>query len=104
MFLRERVAKELFTPTGKIVVIFIYIVGTMAAFYGCSQVEVDFKMSFFIKEGSNCFNFLTKNEAYFASGFSPVIYIDDPTTDFTSEESQYKLLEFQERLERCYGC
>jgi len=87
MFLREKVAKELFTPTGKIVVIFIYIVGTIAAIYGCSQVEVDFKITYFIKEGANSYNFITKNEEYFASGFSPVIYIDNPEIDFTSVES-----------------
>lgn len=67
-------------------------------------MEVDFKISFFIKEGANVYNFLTKNELYFASGFSPTFYVYNPDFDFTSKENQLTLLEFEARLERCDNC
>lgn len=48
----------MFTFRGKGVILFVWIFGTLLAIYGCSQVEVDFKVEFFIKPGSFAYNAL----------------------------------------------
>jgi len=91
-FLRDKLAREMFTRQGKAVIISVYTIATLLCIYGVTQVEVDFKVTFFIKPGANVYNFLTNNEAYFASGFSPVFYVNNTDVDFTSEENQFRLL------------
>ena len=104
LYLRDKVAKELFTPQGKTAVVFIWTLLTFLAAYGCSQVEVAFKMDFFIKPTSNVYNFLKYNEEYFKTGFAPFFYINCPECEFDSIETQFELIEFQERLGRCDSC
>ena len=41
-FLRDKIALELFSMQGKVIVIFVWTVGTFLAIYGCMQVEVAF--------------------------------------------------------------
>ena len=41
---------------------------------------------------------------YYDIGVFPHFYIEDFETDFTSEEEQYKLLEWGDKLSRCYLC
>ena len=57
-FLKEKVSRELFTNQGKVSVLLIWSVGTLIALYGCTQVEVDFKIDFFIKEGAYVYDAL----------------------------------------------
>ena len=104
-YLKSKVAKELFSRQGKATVIFTWTVGTLIAMYGCTQVEVDFKMEFFIKESANVYNALAYNKKYFADGFSPTIFVNAYNdTDFTSRESQLRIIELGNALGRCYGC
>ena len=86
-YLKEKVSKELFSRQGKTSVLFIWTVGTFIAAYGCTQVEVDFKIDFFIKPGAYVYNALTYNREYFASGFAPNFYVTNPELDFTSRDS-----------------
>ena len=103
-YLKEKVSRELFTRQGKASVLLIWSVGTLIALYGCTQVEVDFKIDFFIKPTAYVYNAIKYNEKYFESGFAPTFYVTNPELDFTSRETQLKLLEFNELLGRCYGC
>ena len=62
--------------------------GTMIAIYGCTQVEIDFKLEFFIKDTGYVYDSLAYNRKYFADGFSPTIFVNGyEGTDFTSRES-----------------
>ena len=104
-YLKSKVAKELFSRQGKMTVVFAWTVGTLIAIYGCTQVEVDFKMEFFIKESANVYNALAYNKKYFADGFSPTIFVNAYNdTDFTTRESQLRIIELGNALGRCYGC
>ena len=103
-YLKKKVSKELFSRQGKTSVLFIWTVGTLIAIYGCTQVEVDFKMEFFIKPGSYVYEALKYNKQYFEAGFAPNFYVTNPELDFTTKESQLKLIEFNELLGRCYAC
>ena len=91
-FLRDKLAREMFTRQGKAVIMSVYTIATLLCIYGITQVEVDFKVTYFIKPGAYVYNFLTKNEEYFASGFSPVFYVNNTDVDFTTRENQFRLL------------
>ena len=49
-------------------------------------------MDFFIKPGALVYNFLQLNNKYFKTGMAPSFYVDSPETDFTSVETQLKLI------------
>lgn len=74
-YLKTKVAKELFSRQGKATVLFVWTVGTLIAIYGCTQVEIDFKIDFFIKPTGNVYNALAYNRKYFADGFSPTFFV-----------------------------
>jgi hypothetical protein len=39
---------------------------------------------------------------YFQTGFDTEIIVENPDVDFSSEETQYTLLEFYDKLQRSY--
>ena len=61
-------------------------------------------MELFIPTGSIAEQYLDLDKEYFATGAKPTIYIENGTYDQTSEEAQYTLLEFFDKLERSYLC
>ena len=82
----------------------VYILALITATYGCLQVEIDFSVDYFIGEDSYIYNYYQLNEEYFQSGFPTTLFVDDPSIDYTSIETQLKILEFNDKLLRCYGC
>jgi len=61
-FLKERVAREVFTTQGRIAVLFIWIIGILIAANGCARVEIDFKLRFFLKPYSAVYKFFEIND------------------------------------------
>ena len=102
--MKEKLSRELFTNQGKAAIIFIWTIGTIIAVYGCTQVEIDFKIDYFIPPEAYSHKYLELNDLYFSAGFSPTFYVVNPEIDFISRETQLKLIEFNERLERCEEC
>ena len=103
-FLHNRLAPELLSFEGRIVVLTIYFVMLIAAVYGCTKVEIDFSVEYFIGEDSYIYDYYQLNDKYFQSGFPTTIFVDDPSIDYTSIETQLQFLEFEDKLLRCYGC
>ena len=67
-YLKTKVAKELLSKPGKVSVILIYVMTTIVALYGCSQVVVNFKLEFFVKPTGIVYNALKLNAIYFHRG------------------------------------
>ena len=64
----------------------VYAVMIVTAIYGAMKVQVDFKVDYFIAEGSLIYNYFQLNNEYFQSGFQATIYVDSPDVDYASEE------------------
>ena len=76
----------------------------LAAAYGCSQVRIDFSVEYFIGTNAYVYDFFQLNDKYFRSGFATAIFVDNPDLDSASRATQLELIEFEDRLQRCYGC
>jgi len=61
-------------------------------------------MELFIPEDSNTDKFYQMDMKYFKTGFEVETIIHNPDVDYSTEESQYKLLGLYDSLQRCYLC
>ena len=99
-FLATQYAPELTTFQGRISVLAIWFCACAVAFYGCLNIEVNFKFEYFIPPESTPDLFFTLDRVYFESGDAGTVYIenDDPIIDYSLPENQYALLNFQDKL------
>ena len=74
------------------------------ASYGLTQVETDFNKEFFIPRESLTEDYNNLLKKYYDIGGFPIITFDNEELDYASEEVQYNLLDFYDKLERCYLC
>ena len=47
---------------------------------------------------------LDKQKHWFGFGFGVTHYIDNPNIDYSSEETQLTIIDFNEKIEKCYQC
>ena len=101
----ERCLGRFFAPyvlstPGRIVFGVIYLVWLCVAIYGCTQLEVAFDFDYFISESSDVFTYNEANDKYFDSGMPQTrTYVDNANIDFTTEENQLKIKEFNRAWE-----
>ena len=86
-FLHNKLAPELLSFEGRVVVLTIYLVMLIGALYGCLQVKIDFSVDYFITSDSYIYEYYQLNDKYFQQGFSTTIFVDDPTIDYASAET-----------------
>lgn len=82
----------------------IYIILVAGAIFGATQVEIDFKVTYFIGETSKVYEYFNLNEKYFNTGTSTVTYIDNSSLDYSSTEVQKQIIAFDDNLEACTDC
>lgn len=106
--MRNKLAPELLSPVGKASVVFIFVLWTIIATYGCLNVDIEFSNSFYFTDDS--FPLYRYNEAmdkhFPKDGEIVTFYTDliDDDYDFLSEKSQIKMIEFDDVMTRCTGC
>lgn len=61
-------------------------------------------MTYFIGETAAVYEYYQLNDKYFSSGIATTTYIDNKDLDFSSEDTQKKLLTFYSNLEACTEC
>lgn len=111
-FLAEKFAPALLSRSGKSSVLFIYCVLILISIYGVSQIKIAFGVEFFINEDSKIYEYFQAEKEYFRTGFKPVTLWDSPAeariqiekNTFGDEETQLRLIEFNDRLARCRDC
>ena len=64
-FLKTVLAPELLSANGKIAILFMYAILVITAVYGAMKVTVDFRVDYFINEGSLIYNYFQLNNEYF---------------------------------------
>ena len=66
----------------------LYAVLIGGAIYGCTQVNIDFKVSYFIGETADVYDYFQLNDKYFSSGTLTTTYVENNDYDLSLTESQ----------------
>lgn len=82
----------------------VYVIMIVGSVYGCLQVEIDFKVSYFIGESSDVYEYFQLNNKYFNSGTITTTYVQNAQIDYSSTETQRAMLSFNKNYEECTGC
>ena len=103
-FLYETFSKATTSNIGKIVILSVWLTYIGICIWGAASIEIDFKNTYFISGGAPINEYLDRSDKYYKSGDSINVITDNADADFTSEESQKALMEFNEKLKACDGC
>lgn len=110
IFLRNKLAPELLSPVGKASVVFIFFIWTIIAVFGFLSVEIEFSNTFYSTNDSMpLYRYNKAMEKHFPDDGEIVTFFtelidENANYDFLSEESQLKMLEFDDVMTRCSGC
>lgn len=96
--LEKFLAPCILSNVGRIVCLVVYAALIGVAVYGCTKVEIDFKVTYFIGETSPVYGYFELNDKYFGSGSDTTIYVESQDLDLASEETQKKMLLFNAKL------
>ena len=103
-FIFKYFAPCVLSTIGRIAIIIVYLVMIAASAYGATQVEIDFKVDYFIGETASVYGWFQANDKYFAQGSETKTYVDNSSIDYTSESFQDTMYAFNKALEECPGC
>ena len=82
----------------------VWTVYIAVSIWGASKVEIDFKNTYFISAEASINDYLDKTDAYFKSGETINVIVDNQDLDFTTVDNQKALEEFNDKLSNCDGC
>ena len=85
-FIEKNLGPCLMTKGGRIGLLILYLVLVALSVYGCTQVKIDFKVTYFIGEESTIYDYFQLNDKYFNSGTRTTTYVDNPNVDYSSAE------------------
>ena len=102
-------APELLSYQGRVTVLTIWALMLICAIYGATQVEINFAKEFFIPPDTDVESFFLFDKEYFKTGFGTGISVQsnfdgNPDIDYPSEEVQLTIIDFWDKLVRCYLC
>mmetsp|Transcript_18041 Transcript_18041/g.30748 ORF Transcript_18041/g.30748 Transcript_18041/m.30748 type:complete len:538 (+) Transcript_18041:285-1898(+) len=102
--LYEKFSKWTTSKWGRIIILSIWVIYFAISCVGLANVDIDFKNTYFISEDAYIMNYLSRQEKYFRSGDAITFYVDSDTLDYTSTETQKKIVNFNQQLLECSGC
>lgn len=88
-FLAEKFAPEVLSFYGRMSIIFTYLLICVVAIWGAMNVEVDFKLDFFISEGDYLKQYFDLNDEFFQAGFIVTLYVENEDIDYSAVETQH---------------
>jgi predicted RND superfamily exporter protein len=103
-FIDSFIAPKLLSKPGRITLLVIYVLLIAGAIYGCTQVKIDFKVSYFIGETADIYEYFQLNDKYFSSGTLTTTYVKNDDYDLSLPESQQRMIDFNFNLQECTGC
>ena len=102
--LEKYLAPYILSTAGRIILLVVYVILIAVASYGVTQVEIDFKVTYFIGETAFVYDWYQLNDKYFSQGTKTTTYVDNPELDLTLESTQKQMLLFNAKMEECEGC
>jgi len=103
-FLHQKLSKATTSTWGTIIILLIWILYLGVSIYGCMNLEIDFKTTYFISETSAIRTYVDKSDEYFKAGDIISFYVENNELEISSEENQNKLVDFMDKLESCDRC
>ena len=89
---------------GRRCVLVTWLIFIALSIYGASQLEKNFSMDYMMPKGSYTIAYTDLDKEYFDTGIMTLIILDNNVIDYSLEETQYQLLDFYDKLQRCYLC
>lgn len=87
MFLDKYFSAEIMSKEGRTVTLFVYFIMVIFGIYGALQLEVDFKIEYFVDKDSAVWGYLDANTEYFQNGDSFTVYVENPDINYASKET-----------------
>lgn len=97
-FLYEKFSLAITSTMGRYIVMMVWTVYIAVSIWGATQVEIDFKNTYFISAEASINDYLDKTDNYFKSGETINVITDNENLDYTTVENQKALMEFNEKL------
>ena len=91
-------APEVLSNQGRALILVAWILMIGFSLNGATQIVMDFSMDFFLIPDEPVTDFIMLNNKYFQEGTYFKIYHKLDQDDVASEEMQYKIIDFQEKL------
>ena len=96
----ERCLGKYFAPAilsnvGRIIFLVIYVILIAGACYGATQIEIQFDINYFVSKDSEINEYFEASDKFFnKGGEQTTTYVENPSTDWSSTESQQKMITF----------
>ena len=97
-------APELLSSQGRALILIAWLLLIGCSLNGATRMVMDFSMDFFLIPDQPITDFVILNNKYFKEGSYFKIFYKLDQDDLASEEMQHKILDFYEKLYRCYLC
>ena len=98
------VAPEAMTNQGRFTILTVWALLAAGSIYGASQIEFNFHIEMFIPRDSILLDFVKIDKEHYETGFQVRIVTYSADIDVFSSASQFKQLDFQDKLNRSYLC
>ena len=69
------------------VVLTVWLIYVAVSIFGITNVNVDFKVTYFIGEDAYVRSYFDRNDKYFGSGETVTIYVDAPTLEYHTKDN-----------------
>ena len=79
-------------------IITIWVLLGLASIYGCMNMKFDLSLEYFIPAESSVEKFFDLDLKYFESGFTVQLYVYNSHVDYSSTETQYRMLDFYDKI------
>ena len=89
---------------GRVCILLVWAIVSVISFYGAINVTPNFSLEFFLIPGKPVTRFMDMNAIHFKEGYSFEIYSVVNDEDIATIESQERILEFYDKVGRCYMC
>ena len=101
-FIDKYLAPEILTNQGRMFILVLWVIMICVSLSGAKQITMNFSLEFFLIPGDPVTDFAINNGLYFEDGGDFDISHKLDTIDVASEETQLKILEFYEKMDRSY--
>ena len=101
-FIDKHLAPEILTNQGRMFILVLWFIMICVSLMGAKKITMNFSLEFFLIPGQPVTDFAINNGVYFEDGGDFDISHKLDNVDVASEETQLKILEFYEKLDRSY--
>ena len=103
-FLHEKYSKALTSKFGIITVLAVWLIYFGVSLYGVTNVDIDFKITYFINPNAYINQWMKRSDKYFQQGETVKVYVDNADLDYASIDTQQKVNNLNKHIMACTDC